>query len=227
VQAEAVTEIDLNSGAARSDTFISVNEQFETDQGTYQLIMYGLKEENKDALLQALSEAYDADQEEALTIRDTAFADAEKFNAYPADERTPGEDSGLCWAASASNMLWMSGWVPRLVNPDTGSIFTSEDDVFAYYYDHFSNGGSDVSAGIDWFFIGEYYASPDHGGSAILVDPANSDNGLRKMACNIDFVHRLPVEHLLCQKTFEHKSLLAYRLFQVSAHTICPFGRTL
>ena len=30
VQAEAVTEIDLNSGAARSDTFISVNEQFET-----------------------------------------------------------------------------------------------------------------------------------------------------------------------------------------------------
>ena len=180
VHAEAVTEIDLNSGAARSDTFVSVNELFETGQGTYQLIMYGLKKDNKDAFLQALSEAYDAQQEEALTIRDTPFADAEKFNTYPADERTPGEDSGLCWAASASNMLWMSGWAPQLVNPDTGSLFTSEDDVFAYYYDHFSNGGSDVSAGIDWFFMGEYYASPDHGGSAILVDPANSDNGLRK-----------------------------------------------
>ena len=70
--------VHLNSKATRGAGYISVNETFTDQKGNqYNLFMNGLKDENKDAMLHALSLYYDADSEDGLTIYDDAFADAE------------------------------------------------------------------------------------------------------------------------------------------------------
>ncbi len=182
VHAEAEDEIviDIDSGAEHSSSFIFVIDTFANDTGSFQLVMYGLKDGNKDAFLQALAENYDPSSGQPLKIIDTAIADAEKFNIEPEDWHSPDTDASLCWAASASNMLWMSGWTEGLINPDTGTPFASEDEVFAYYCSHFYNGGSDVKAGIDWFFMGEFYCSAASGGRSVPKDSHNPANGLIK-----------------------------------------------
>lgn len=180
VKAEDEIVIDLDSGAERSSSFVSVNAPFSNDAGTFQLVMYGLKDVNKDVFLQALADHYDPSSGAPVKIKDNAFADAEKFESEPEDWRSPDADASLCWAASASNMLWMSGWTEGLTNPDSGTPFASEDEVFAYYCNHFYNGGSDVKAGIDWFFMGEFYVSAASGGRAVPKDSRNPENGLIK-----------------------------------------------
>ena len=72
-------------------------------------------------------------------------------------------------AATASNMLWVSGWAEKFVNPATGANFASEDEVFELFNTSFTDSGSEVSSGIDWFLMGEYYAS-DIGTHADLIN---------------------------------------------------------
>ena len=45
------------------------------------------------------------------------------------------------------------------MNPATGANFASEDEVFELFNTSFTDSGSEVSSGIDWFLMGEYYAS--------------------------------------------------------------------
>ena len=55
--------VHLNSKATRGAGYISVNETFTDQKGNqYNLFMNGLKEENKDAMIEALSLYYDADR---------------------------------------------------------------------------------------------------------------------------------------------------------------------
>ena len=67
------------------------------------------------------------------------FQDAEK-------SPTNYEDDLLCWAAAASNILAWTGW---------GSVVSkSEDDIFAYFQDHWTDQGGLMQFGWDWWFDG-------------------------------------------------------------------------
>ncbi|MBO4903275.1 MAG: hypothetical protein J5518_10815 [Lachnospiraceae bacterium] len=195
--AEAHT-VHLNSKASRGPGYVSVNETFTNQKGnSYQIFMFGLKEENRDAMLEALSLYYDAESTEGLTIYDDAFADAEKYDDEEADPDNDSDDdsdddsdedldndSDQCWAGAVADMLWVTGWAEKLQNPITGSAFSSEDDVFRYYNRKISNYGVDhPSTAVDYLFMGEFYMPPsDSGAGAIanVLDPGNPDDGLMK-----------------------------------------------
>lgn len=66
--------------------------------------------------------------------------DAEKQNLTAIPDWEPGEvpafmsDSQLCWAASASNALELSGWGRAMTKKHPGKVnFKNEDDIFAYF----------------------------------------------------------------------------------------------
>lgn len=169
--------VELNSGAERNGEFTTVNKEFQTENGTLALIMNGLKDGNKDLLLAALAKYYDAESDKMVKVIDAALPDAEKWDAY--DESVEAYDYGHCWAASASNMLWVSGWAGRFVNPDTGAKYSSEDEVFTTYNRSFSNAGAPVDRGIDWFFMGEFCPG-GVGKSAFLKDENSPYGGVMK-----------------------------------------------
>jgi len=180
-------EIELGSGAERGPGFVSANEFFEAGKGTYDLILCGLKEENRAAVLKALSEYYDPDVENPIRFVDSAFPDAEKY-----DNSAGTYDSEHCWAGSVSNMLWMTGWAEGFSDPHTGADFSSEDDVFQYFNVKFSNYGNDhVASAVDWFFMGEFYNPPYVNHSARLIPEAMSaEDGVLK-----SFVSSFMQEH--------------------------------
>lgn len=183
--------VHLNSKATRGAGYISVNETFTDQKGNqYNLFMNGLKDENKDAMIEALSLYYDADSEDGLTIYDDAFADAEKYDDYANSDTVVSyaemdpevdNDSEQCWAGAAADVLWVTGWAERLQNPITGNAFSSEDDVFRYYNRKITNDGSESSAAVDFLFMGELYVDPAGSNhmAGFLNDPSPED-GLMK-----------------------------------------------
>lgn len=64
-------------------------------------------------------------------------------------EKTMIGDSSMCWAASTANMLAYTGW---------GKVngFQTEDDIFAYFTDHFTNNGGHQFYANEWFLTGKY-----------------------------------------------------------------------
>ncbi len=157
------------------DPYISVNETFVAGNGsTYQLIMYGLKQSNKEIVIDELIKSFDPDSIEPLKITDDSLPDCEKYNNEDNGPAWLSYDSAKCWAASASNMLWISGWANNAVNPDTGNCFASEDEVFDFYCDSFSNGGGDIASAIDWFIMGEYYLMSYSSGNASCINDGHN-----------------------------------------------------
>ena len=77
------------------------------------------------------------------------FYDAEK-------SPTNNEDDLMCWAAAASNVLTWTGWarVP-------GRSFSSEDQVFGYFQDHWTDQGGNALYGWEWWFSGTHSPLPD------------------------------------------------------------------
>ncbi|NQT86623.1 PKD domain-containing protein, partial [bacterium] len=69
-----------------------------------------------------------------------AWTDAEKSPAN-------SEDDLMCWAAAAANILEWTGW--GLVDGMTDS-----DDIFGYFQDHWTDEGSLMEFGWDWWFDG-------------------------------------------------------------------------
>ncbi len=170
--------VDLNSGEARGAGYVAVNENFraESDGTDYRLIMNGLKVGNKTAFINAVAQNFNPEVDRAIKIVDEALPDAEK---YDVDLETD-IDSSLCWAASVANQLWVSGWAEHLTNPETGLNFSSEDEVFTYYNNSFTNYGcSSTNNAIDWFFMGEFY-NPSFSRAARLLDETNPENGRMK-----------------------------------------------
>ena len=157
--------IDLNSGASRDADFIAVDSKFTTKSGkSREVFMTGLKSGNKNKVLECLAEYFDlVESGTPVKMIDNAFADAEKweagivedFSGNTSDSSQYEGDGTQCWAASASNMLWISGWIKYL--DDGTPTFKSEDDIFRLYTEVFTNEGSDTDRAIDWFFTGEYF----------------------------------------------------------------------
>ncbi|MBO2515947.1 MAG: hypothetical protein CW338_01535 [Clostridiales bacterium] len=101
------------------------------------------------------------------------IVDAEKRNtnfpnAYyspvvsePEDALSVPGDSFLCWAATASNMLYMSGWSQKAAeDPLTGKAFGSEDDVFYLLLWCRHNAAGFIEDGVRWFLY-EPGSGPD------------------------------------------------------------------
>lgn len=70
--------------------------------------------------------------------------DAEKTSIYFSDH------TNLCWAASDSDILEYTGWA-KLVKDKN---FNSEDDIFDYYTESFSDYTGRQRIGLKWFFNG-------------------------------------------------------------------------
>ncbi|MBQ9007143.1 MAG: hypothetical protein IJ092_12355, partial [Atopobiaceae bacterium] len=213
------TRVELNSGAQRSAEFISVDDAFTTSDGTFELVMGGLKEENRKAVLEALERYFVVGSQAPLTLVDEAFADAEKYDSQPEVSRLTGEgfyDSMHCWAASTSNILWTTGWAPQLKNPKTGETFSSEDDVFEYFNSSFSDAGSEAKSGIDWFFMGEYFLV-SYGGDAHLFKPRNPADGLMK-----DFVSTRAQENIILAEPSTGRPELIEELLRMGPYATRP-----
>lgn len=179
----AEKEINLNSGAQRGGEYISINEIYESPEGTKQLIMTGLKNENKPLMINALKEHFLTGEGESLKIIDDALPDADKWDTREEDPFN-SYDYNLCWAAAASDMLWISGWAEKLNNPTTGMPFGSEDELFTYYSDSFTDKSGQIDRAIDWFFMGEFFMS-GVGSHAKPVTDGQSDGLMKQFVSSL------------------------------------------
>ena len=98
------------------------------------------------------------------TVPDIDLMDAEKQNLFTPPECDTGEapqimsDTELCWAASASNALELSGWGRAMtkLNPEKVD-FKNEDDLFAYFAGNYMDYGNKSIEGEKWFLNGIHY----------------------------------------------------------------------
>jgi hypothetical protein len=74
-------------------------------------------------------------------------------NPWVDAEKSPlnNNSTNLCWAATAANVLWYTGW------GRTGN-FHSSDDIYNYYIDHWTDQGSLMYYAWGWFFEGVNYS---------------------------------------------------------------------
>ena len=175
--------VELDSGAERSSQVISANDSITVDGKELRVIATGLKDDNKAAFLKAVEDNFSFKDDKPVKIVDEAFVDAEK-----ASVTSFLYESALCWAASASDLLWLTGWAENYKAPGSDTNFDSEDAVFDYYSERFINKGSYIGQAIDWFFMGVYVNE----GTGAIAFPVYSDDpayGLDK-----DFVSTLAME---------------------------------
>jgi hypothetical protein len=59
------------------------------------------------------------------------------------------DDDLMCWAATTSNMLAYTGW-----GSPVGTGFSNEDDMFAYFQNHWTDAGGNMYYGVNWWFDG-------------------------------------------------------------------------
>ena len=166
------------TGRWENSDYISVRKAFTAKSGEYELVMTGLTEDSAAYVLESLKEL-DLNANAPLKIVHKELVDAEKWKKdlqFDEDKY----DSNQCWAASIANMLWMSGWTKGLTDPRTGSAFTSEDSVFEYFNDSFSDRGCDAAKGVDWFFMGGYAADWSSMHPALLQNDPSPKDGLLK-----------------------------------------------
>ncbi len=90
--------------------------------------------------------------------------DAEKQNLFSPPECETGEapeimsDTELCWAASASNALELSGWGRAVTAQNPGKVdLKNEDDLFAYFANSYMDYGNRSIEGEKWFLNGIHY----------------------------------------------------------------------
>lgn len=77
------------------------------------------------------------------------FIDAEKYSTVLMDY-----DHLLCWAATASNMLWSSGYAQDVINPYTQAVFQSVDEVFDYFRNRVEDTTGSPDQALTLFFEG-------------------------------------------------------------------------
>ncbi|MBP3869544.1 MAG: hypothetical protein J6E46_01065, partial [Faecalicoccus sp.] len=211
IYAQESTVIDLGSTAEKEDPGVSVDESFQAADGhEYQITMNGLKEDNKDEFIQCLSDHYDAQGSNELKIIDDAFFDAEKWDCVEAEQYWNDYDYAHCWAASVSNMLWISGWGEQMNNPDTGASFTSEDEIFEYISSRFTNQGGDIFTGIEWFFDGEMFPMGLKNSAGLLERFDKSDGLLPQISVNMVYEnHDLIEDPIAIEKILDSGQVVA------------------
>lgn len=108
-----------------------------------------------------------------LYVPDDNFVDAEKY-------KFPGYDSNHCWAATASNILWTTGYAKDVVNPMTGRTFGSEDEVMTYFTTNFTDLPGCPEDAVNWFFYGKDGYKDLEGARGVAQIKDYSEGGLLK-----------------------------------------------
>ncbi len=72
------------------------------------------------------------------------------------------QDDSMCWAAAASNILAWTGW-----GYAAGRGFSSEDQMFAHFQDHWTDNGGNALYAWEWWFSG-VHSSPTGFGFAVV-----------------------------------------------------------
>ena len=168
-------------GTWEGSSYVSLHRTFSSQNGEFDLILTGLTTDSAAYVIEAMQD-YDPDDDAPLRLEHEDFVDAEKWDTY-SEINDDDDDSSQCWAASASNILLVSGWTEGFKDPVTGRAFDSEDTIFEYFNNKFTNRGCDVIQGIGWFFTGEF--SPDWESShpaMIIGDPDPADGIIKDFA---------------------------------------------
>lgn len=121
-----------------------------SDNGhSYELCINGLTEEFTDHQINTMIEAFLS--EKTLTITGEDLIDAEKFSDHIygslgdwvfSDDYRKNDDWGdysKCWAGSAADMLWTTGWAQLGMQNNPDLSISNVDDLFTFYDNHFIN----------------------------------------------------------------------------------------
>ncbi|MDP2905963.1 MAG: PEP-CTERM sorting domain-containing protein [Candidatus Omnitrophota bacterium] len=104
-----------------------------------------------------------------LGITDSVFASYFGYSTwYDADKNWDGQDTYMCWAAAASNILAWGSWGM--------SQFDNEDKIFTNLVDHWTNQGSLMHVGWNWWFNGEYPSGYPYDSDWSTVDVSGGGN---------------------------------------------------
>ena len=128
--------------------------QVSVDIGTYSAPMTIVNKE-KSASVTGAGFSYTTTSNSIVIYTDTnKWVDANKTTADT-------DDDLLCWAATASNMLYWAGWTNSL--SISNWTIDSSDDLFDYFEYCFSDNGSYTYYGLKWFFTGVYDGQNESG----------------------------------------------------------------
>ena len=161
-------EYTVNYSDSQSGKICVIN--FSDNGHSYEMCVSSLAEEFTDDQINTMISAFLSETPAVLESDD--LIDAEKFSnkiygelgewVFTDDDFRQVDvdywgDSSMCWAASASDMLWNAGWASLAMwkNPDLS--LNNVDDLFDYFCSNFTNGTfADAYDGIDWFMNGGY-----------------------------------------------------------------------
>ena len=128
------------------------------------ITMKGISEDNRDRILTQVEQGVDIMimYNGSMKLEIQNLTDAEKYHLS-------GYDKELCWAGTAADMLWISGYAQQAVNPQTGNYFQSEDEVFDYFRHIFKDERGNPGVALNIYFTGD----ADSGASSWLKPDAN------------------------------------------------------
>ncbi len=164
------TETAGGASVPAADSMASGSVTVTVDSGErLTVIVNGVPEESRDELIsemeQGLGMTLSADRQ-SLTIRIPGLPDAEKYSITLSDY-----DSMMCWAATAANMLWSSGYAQCAVNPATGKTFGNVDEVFDYFRGIFTDENGVPDGAVSVFMDGSYPYAGSAGASQLTGTP--------------------------------------------------------
>lgn len=117
-----------------------------------------------------------------LPVENKYFVDAEKY-------KYPDYDSNHCWAATASNILWTTGYAKQ-------AGFSSEDELMTYFTSNFTDLPGCPEDGVNWFFKGPsgYEELKGLDGVAQIIAGSNNTAGLLPEAHPYSFFQNVKYE---------------------------------
>jgi len=74
-------------------------------------------------------------------------AEKERFSVWPFSWGN-GDDDNMCWAAAASNLIDWHDW-------NSQTSIETEQDIFYYFQDHWSDDVGVIDIGLSWWFDGD------------------------------------------------------------------------
>lgn len=121
------------------------------------VILRGLSDANKQNTFDAINQYISAviNDGSSVTLKSPDYIDVEKYNAA-------GYDTQHCWAATATNILWTTGYAQKAINPITKKAFATPDELFTYFSENFTDVPGRPSDAVGWFFDGPSQYNPDN-----------------------------------------------------------------
>ncbi|MBR6186643.1 MAG: hypothetical protein IKQ41_10330 [Clostridia bacterium] len=125
-------------------------ETMDVDSQNLTVIIKGLTEKDSDAVMKLIKDNLDSVVDgEPVQVYMPDLLDAEKYSV-----QLWNYDNQLCWAATAANMLWVSGYAQDVENPLTGELFKNEDEVLDYFRSLYEDAPGSPDQGISVFLNG-------------------------------------------------------------------------